>query len=90
MTGEMTIPVMQTKEYSAGDVGKRLGITAQRVGRLATVIGLKAEQPGQNEYGRWAASKSQHSDKEVPTWLYTDKGLAEIKAEAKKEGYINV
>lgn len=77
--GEMTIPIMQKKEYSASQVGKKLGITANKVGRIANSINLKAEQPGQNEYGRWANSKSRSSDKEVAQWLYTENGLNLIK-----------
>uniref|UniRef100_UPI00403FB8E2 Rha family transcriptional regulator n=1 Tax=Lentilactobacillus hilgardii TaxID=1588 RepID=UPI00403FB8E2 len=81
ITGEMTIPAMQQKEYSAGEVGKKLGISGNMVGRIAKRIGIKAEQPGQNEYGRWSNSKSQYSDKEVPQWLYFDKGLQAVKSE---------
>ncbi|WP_318766607.1 ORF6N domain-containing protein [Lactiplantibacillus carotarum] len=80
LTGEMTIPVMEKKEYSAKSVGIRLGITANKVGRIANKIGIKAEQPGQNEYGRWSNSKSKYSDKEVPQWQYFDKGIKAIKA----------
>lgn len=79
LTGEMTIPVMKQKEYSATEIGKQLGISANKVGRIANKLGIKAEQPGQNEYGRWANSKSQHSDKEVPQWLYSEKGLQGIR-----------
>ena len=79
LTGEMTIPVMKQKEYSATEIGKQLGISANKVGRIANKLGIKAEQPGQNEYGRWANSKSQHSDKEVPQWLYSEKGLQVIR-----------
>lgn len=79
LTGEMTIPVMKQKEYSATEIGKQLGISANKVGRIANKLGIKAEQPGQNEYGRWANSKSQHSDKEVPQWLYSEKGFQAIK-----------
>lgn len=81
LTGEMTIPVIKIKYYSAGEVGKKLGISAQKVGRIANKLGLKAEQPGQNKYGRWANSKSQYSDKEVPQWLYTDEGIKAVKKE---------
>lgn len=81
ITGEMTIPAMQQKEYSAGEVGEKLGISGNMVGRIAKRIGIKAEQPGQNEYGRWSNSKSQYSDKEVPQWLYFDKGLQAVKSE---------
>lgn len=78
LTGEMTIPIMKQKEYSATDVGQRLGITSNKVGRIANQLGLKAEQPGQNEYGRWANSKSLYSDKEVPQWLYFEAGIKRI------------
>lgn len=84
LTGEMTIPVMKVKYYSAGEVGKKLGIKAQKVGKIANRLGLKAEQPSQNKYGRWANSKSQYSDKEVPQWLYTDEGIKAVKKELEK------
>lgn len=52
LTGEMTLPVMKHKEYTATQIGQKLGITSNKVGRIANQLGLKAEQPGQNEYGR--------------------------------------
>lgn len=79
LTGEMTIPVLKRKEYSATEVGKRLGITKNKVGRIANRLKIKAPQPGQNKYGRWSNSKSQYSDKEVPQWLYSDEGLKAIR-----------
>ena len=79
LTGEMTIPSMKQKEYSATEVGKQLGIISTMVGRIANKLGIKAEQPGQNEYGRWSNSKSRYSDKEVPQWLYFDKGVQAVK-----------
>lgn len=84
ITGEMIIPVMKEKEYSATDIAKKLGTTATMVGKTANKLGLKAEQPGQNEYGRWTNSKSRYSDKEVPQWLYTEAGYKAIKKEVKK------
>lgn len=80
LTGEMAIPVMKQKEYSATEVGQKLGIKANKVGRIANKLSIKAEQPGQNEYGRWANSKSLYSDKEVPQWLYSEKGLQAVKS----------
>ena len=80
----MTIPIMKVKYYSAGEVGKKLGIKAQNVGKIANRLGLKAEQPSQNKYGRWANSKSRYSDKEVPQWLYTDEGIKAVKKESEK------
>ncbi|RHW48869.1 ORF6N domain-containing protein [Lactobacillus bombicola] len=83
LTGEMEIPILKEKYYSAGEIAKELNISGKKVGMIANELGLKAEQPGQNEYGRWANSKSKYSDKEVPQWLYTEKGLRAIKKELK-------
>ena len=79
LTGEMTIPAMKQKEYSATEVGEKLGISAQKVGKIANQLGIKAEQPGQNRFGRWANSKSRYSDKEVAQWLYSEDGLNAIR-----------
>ncbi|MEK0385227.1 Rha family transcriptional regulator [Lacticaseibacillus paracasei] len=85
ITGEMTIPVLLKKEYSAGEVARKVHVSSgQMVGRIANRLGIKAEQPGQNEYGRWANSKSQHSDKEVPQWMYFEQGVKAIADELKR------
>ena len=87
LTGEMTIPVLKQKEYSAGEVAKKLGISSgQKVGKIANKLGIKAEQPGQNEYGRWTNSKSRYSDKEVPQWVYSERGVQAIKSSISKQG----
>lgn len=84
LTGEMTIPVMGKKTYTATDIAKECGISAQKVGKIANRLGLKADQPGQNKYGRWANSKSRYSDKEVPQWLYFEDGRKAVKKELEK------
>lgn len=83
ITGEMVLPIKKQKEYSAGDVAEKIGngLTANMVGRISNSLNLKAEQPGQNEYGRWTNSKSQYSIKEVPQWMYFDKGMEAIRKE---------
>lgn len=87
LTGEMTIPVLKQKEYSAGEVAKKLGISsAQKVGKIANKLGIKAEQPSQNKYGRWTNSKSRYSDKEVPQWVYLERGVQAIKSSISKQG----
>ena len=78
LTGEKVLPIMREKEYTATDIAKKLGTTAQMVGRISNLIGIKAEQPGQNEYGRWGMNKSPHSNKEVAQWIYFEKGFREI------------
>lgn len=84
LTGETIIPIMKNKEYTAGNIAESLGISGTMVGKIANRIGIKAEQPGQNEYGRWANNKSQHSSKEVAQWLYFEKGFEAIKKEVEK------
>ena len=80
ITGEMTLPVMEEKYYSANEVGESLHITGWRVGHVAKALGLQAKQPYQNEYGKWVNSKSRYSNKEVPQWLYTSKAIEEIES----------
>lgn len=87
ITGHRTIPVMKQKEYSAGEVADIIGegLTGNMVGRIAKLLELKAEKPGQNEYGRWSNSKSQYSSKEVSQWLYFEKGVEAIKQELQRK-----
>ena len=58
------------KTYSATEVGEILGISANKVGRLANANGLKTP-----EYGRYVADKSKNSDKEVETFRYNETGV---------------
>ncbi|WP_317294086.1 ORF6N domain-containing protein [Ligilactobacillus saerimneri] len=78
MTGERFTPEATQEDYSAAEVGEMYGITAQKVGRIANELGLKADKPGQNKFGRWALSKSKYSNKEVLQWLYSKAGAEEI------------
>lgn len=58
------------KMYSATEVGEMLGVSAMKVGKTANAYGLKNDT-----YGKTVMSKSQHSAKEVPQFLYNDKGV---------------
>lgn len=78
MTGERFTPEATQEDYSAAEVGEMYGITAQKVGRIANQLKLKADKPGQNKFGRWALSKSRYSSKEVLQWLYSKVGAEEI------------
>lgn len=77
LTGQKAIPVMRKEEFSATTIGNLLGISANKVGRIANELELKAEQPGQNEYGRWGIDKASNG-KEVPNWVYFEPAIAEI------------
>lgn len=88
LTGQDVRVNIKKKDYSAEEVGKSLGLTANKVGRIANELGIKADgnKRSQNEYGRYVQSKSKYSDHQVPQWRYFRKGANAIKAEAKKHG----
>ena len=88
LVGEMVIPAMEVEsvEYTASEVAEKLGVLSKagkpypaKVGEYANRISLKAEQPGQNEYGRWIISKSKYSAKEVAQWVYFEAGVQKLK-----------
>ena len=76
LSGEQILPLPKSerKVYSAGEIGGMFGISANKVGRLANAHKLKTE-----EYGEYRHSKSEHSVKEVDTWVYFDTVIPEIK-----------
>lgn len=70
--GDDVIPLsrLESKTYSASEVGKILGISANNVGRLANAHGLKCA-----EYGIVILDKSRSSEKRVETFRYNEAGL---------------
>lgn len=69
VTGEtlLPLPVVERKTYSATEIGQELGISANKVGKLANANNLKTD-----EYGLEVWDKAKHSNKEVPTFRYYD------------------
>ena len=76
LAGEFILPLPEVKQrsYSAGEVGKILGISANKVGSIAIRNGLKTK-----EYGCWVHDKSRYSGKEVDTFRYYDNAITEIR-----------
>lgn len=75
--GKEVIPLPECKidrYYSAAEIADALGITANRVGKIANQNGLKTA-----EYGKWFFDKSPYSDKEVQTFRYTRKAVDAIR-----------
>lgn len=62
------------KSYTATDIGKELGISAQKVGSLANKHNLKNE-----EYGYFALDKSKYSNKQVESFRYYESGRKKIR-----------
>lgn len=69
LTGEFLLPLPELgrKTYSATEIGKMLGISANQVRTLTNRNGLKTDQ-----YGQWFKDKAKHSNKEVNSFRYFD------------------
>ncbi|WP_435308838.1 BRO-N domain-containing protein [Sebaldella termitidis] len=67
LTGDFLLPLPAAGEvtYSATEIGKMLGISANMVGRLTKKHNLRTE-----EYGKVFYDKSKYSSKEVETFRY--------------------
>lgn len=75
LAGVPILPMEQVEEktYSAAEIGKMLGVSANKIGKIANEHGLKTEQ-----YGKLFYSKSEYSCKEVETWRYYDSAIPEF------------
>lgn len=69
------LPVSQQKMYTATELGKMFGVSAQKIGKLSNEYGLKTA-----EYGEWYRDKAQHSSKEIDTFRYNDIALERFRA----------
>ena len=58
------------KTHSATEIGKILGVTANKIGSLAKSHNLKTE-----ENGMWVMDKSKYSNKEVSTFRYFENAI---------------
>ena len=68
------------RTYSASEVGNALGISANKVGKIANAYGLKTE-----EYGVFVMDKSRYSSKEVTSFRYNEKGKTKIREILKEQ-----
>lgn len=67
------VPPIVPKTYSAGEVGAMLGVSANKIGRLANANGLK-----DNAYGEWYKEPLE-SGKEVEAFRYNQKGIDKLR-----------
>ena len=76
LSGVPLLPMEEAKEitYSATDIGKLLGVSANKIGTLANKHNLKTPQ-----YGKYFYSKSEHSCKEVETFRYYECAIAKFR-----------
>lgn len=71
----LPLPKVERKTYSATEVGKILGVSAMKIGKLANLYNLKTE-----EYGVWYHDKAKYCSKEVDTFRYFDEGVDKLKS----------
>ena len=76
LAGEQLLPLPKVtqKTYSAKEVGEMLGVTAQRIGRIANLNNMKTD-----EFGEFYKDKSPYSSKEVDVFRYNDKAVGQFK-----------
>lgn len=74
--GMELLPLPQVEEHyhSAGEVGEMLGVSAQKIGRIANAHNLKTEQ-----YGITVMDKSAYSSKQVEAFRYNAEGIKALR-----------
>lgn len=82
LSGEMLLPLpkMERMTYTAEEIGKQCGMTANMVGRLANGHDLKTD-----EYGEWVHDKAKHCEKQVKTFRYYENVVPVLQGLLKKE-----
>ncbi|EBO4169429.1 hypothetical protein DKN16_14900 [Salmonella enterica] len=68
------LPVIEEHYHTAGEVGEMLGVSAQKIGRVANANSLKTEQNG-----KFFLDKSAHSSKQVEAFRYNAEGVKALR-----------
>ncbi|MFQ1018065.1 KilA-N domain-containing protein [Gilliamella sp. BG7] len=68
------LPKLENKTFSASEVGDLLGVSSNKIGRIANKLNLKTE-----DYGIFVLDKSRSSDKQVESFRYNEKAIDVIK-----------
>ncbi|MFQ0999958.1 KilA-N domain-containing protein [Gilliamella sp. BG6] len=68
------LPKLENKTFSASEVGNLLGVSSNKIGRIANKLNLKTE-----DYGIFVLDKSRSSDKQVESFRYNEKAIDVIK-----------
>lgn len=68
------LPVIEEHYRTAGEVGEMLGVSAQKIGRVANANNLKT-----NAHGKFFLDKSAHSSKQVEAFRYNTEGVKALR-----------
>ena len=82
--GRQLLPKPQIDvHFTATEIAEELGITANKVGRVANKAEIKTP-----DNGKWILDKSRHAEKQVRTFIYNVRGRQAIVDALKSEGQI--
>ncbi|HBU6198758.1 TPA: Rha family transcriptional regulator [Citrobacter freundii] len=70
----LPLPKIEEHYHSASEVGEMLGVSAQKVGRIANANKLKTD-----EFGIFVMDKSAHSSKQVEAFRYNAEGVRALR-----------
>lgn len=70
----LPLPKLEEHYHSAGEVGEMLGVSAQKIGRIANANNLKTD-----EFGIFVMDKSAHSNKQVEAFRYNTEGVKALR-----------
>ena len=70
----LPLPEVEEHYHTAGEVAKMLGVTGQKIGRIANANNLKTEQ-----YGIFVMDKSAYSSKQVEAFRYNAEGVKALR-----------
>lgn len=70
----LPLPKVEEHLHTAGDIAEMLGVSPQKIGRLANKHDLKTEQ-----YGMYVWDKAKHSDKHVEAFRYNTEGVKALR-----------
>ena len=70
----LPLPEVQERTYTAEEVGRMLGVSGNKIGRIANEHRLKTP-----EYGVEVWDKSRYSAKQVPAWRYNEKAVSRLR-----------
>jgi hypothetical protein len=68
------LPVIEEHYHTAGEVGEMLGVSAQKIGRIANANNLKTDV-----HGKFFLDKSAHSSKQVEAFRYNAEGVKALR-----------
>ncbi|HFZ8077231.1 TPA: hypothetical protein ACIO9I_001750 [Salmonella enterica subsp. enterica serovar Potsdam] len=68
------LPVIEEHYYTAAEAGEKIGVSANKIGRIANANNLKNEQ-----YGKFFLDKSAHSSKQVEAFRYNAEGVKALR-----------